>query len=123
MTARTRVNVGSPCGILTQTGGEEVLEAVGGEMEILRKTEYPDTIICNSLFETIKCGARSFGVDLVAEETVVCELPLVLVEPLGGEWSVGQEPRRDIKMLSVVLRHVLSGRSRPSAKGNQTWER
>merc|ERR1711977_223086 len=60
-------------------------------MQVLHKAEQPDTRVFAGLTKAGPHGALLFGVDLVALQTTMSELTLVLSKPSGGERSVGEE--------------------------------
>lgn len=58
-------------------------------MKILSETEQPDTWIADGLLESLPSRPLLLHIDSVTQESSVSELLLFLVEPLGGEGSVG----------------------------------
>jgi len=61
------------------------------QMQVLSKTEQPDSRVPDGLLESLPSGSFLLNIDSVSEESSVCELLLFLIEPLGSEGSVGSE--------------------------------
>lgn len=60
-------------------------------MQVLSKTEQPDSRIADGLLESSPGRSLLLNIDSVSKKSVVRELLLLVIEPLGGERSVGQE--------------------------------
>ena len=71
-------------------GGEEVLEAVRGEVHVLHEGEEPQFRVLGCLFETGEWRRGCLATDGIALDAVVGELPFFFAEPAGVKWGVGE---------------------------------
>lgn len=60
-------------------------------MQVLHEAEKPDSRVADSLLETIHSRAFLVVVDLVSQESTMCELLLLLCEPSRRQRRVREE--------------------------------
>jgi hypothetical protein len=70
---------------------EKVLESVGRQMQVLSEAEEPYSGVGDRLLESLPGRSLLLSIDSVSEQSGVGELPLFLIQPLGGKRSVGKE--------------------------------
>lgn len=74
---------------------QEVLETVGRKVEILHEAEKPYSRVADSLLETIHGRALLVIVNLVSQESAMCELLLLLCKPSRCQGGVREERVRE----------------------------
>ena len=60
-------------------------------MQVLHETEQPDSGVADGLLESSPGRSLLLDIDSVSKKSVVRELLLLVIQPLGGERGVGQE--------------------------------
>lgn len=60
-------------------------------MQVLSKTEQPNSRILDGLFESLHSGSLLFDIDSVSEQSFVCELSLLSIKPSSSQRSIGEE--------------------------------